>query len=373
MTTFIKSLLLTALAIAAIAIISPVALADDEPPHEYSSREELTKKFDENGDGRLDGDERRRLRDGIIKGDVAMPPAIRDRFRQDGGQETPENVTIHRDVVYGDAGERPLMLDLVLPKESSEQPRPLIVFIHGGGWRGGDKAGGVGRVLPFVASGNYAGASIGYRLSGEATWPAQIHDCKAAIRWLRANAEKYSIDPDRIGVWGSSAGGHLVNMLGCSGDVAELEGDCGSPDRSSRVTCVVSFCGPSDFLARKPVEGGRRPSAVDMLLGGAIEDNQELARRASPVTYVSKDDPPFLLVHGDADGTVPFEHAELLSEAQRKAGVDTTLVRIRGGGHGIGGQEVHKRVAAFFDNHLRDQDVEVSDEPIEYGQPKRGR
>jgi acetyl esterase/lipase len=284
-----------------------------------------------------------------------------------------DNVTIHRDVVYGDAGERPLMLDLVVPNESSESPRPLIVFIHGGGWRAGDKAGGVGRVVPFAASGNYAGASIGYRLSGEAKWPAQIHDCKAAIRWLRANAEKYNIDPNRIGVWGSSAGGHLVNMLGCSGDVADLEGDCGSPDQSSRVTCVISFCGPSDFLTRTPVEGGRRPSAVDMLFGGAIEDNQDLARTASPVTYVSKDDPPFLLVHGDADGTVPFEHAEILYEAQQKAGVDTTLVRIRGGGHGIGGQEVNDRVTAFFDKHLRDQDLDVSDEPIKADQPKRRR
>jgi dipeptidyl aminopeptidase/acylaminoacyl peptidase len=110
-----------------------------------------------------------------------------------------------------------------------------------------------------------------------------------------------------------------------------------------------------------------------MLFGGAIEDNQDLARTASPVTYVSKDDPPFLLVHGDADGTVPFEHAEILYEAQQKAGVDTTLVRIRGGGHGIGGQEVNDRVTAFFDKHLRDQDLDVSDEPIKADQPKRRR
>ena len=215
-----------------------------------------------------------------------------------------------------------------------------------------------------MATGQYVGASVGYRLSGEAIWPAQIHDCKAAIRWLRANAEKYSIDPQRIGVWGGSAGGHLVNMLGTSGDVKELEGDCGSPEQSSRVSCVVPFCGPTNFLAPKRFEGGKRPSAVDLLLGGTIEEKQDLAKQASPITYVSPDDPPFLIVHGTADRTVPFEQAEMFDDALRKAGVDVTFVKIVGGGHGIGGEAVHQRVRAFFDKHLRGQPVEVSSEPI---------
>lgn len=283
-----------------------------------------------------------------------------------------EAVTIHRDVVYGDAGARPLKLDLVLPDAPSERPRPLVVFVHGGGWRNGDKSGGVGRVLPLVATGHYAGASVGYRLSGEATWPAQIHDCKAAIRWLRANAQRYQIDPERIGVWGSSAGGHLVNMLGTSGDVRDLEGRCGSPQESSRVQCVVSFCGPTNFLAPQRFEGGRTPSAVDLLLGGDAAQRRELARQASPITHVSPDDPPFLLVHGTADNTVPFEQAEMFYEALQQQGVEATFVKLVGGSHAVGGEEVLQRVQAFFAKHLRGQDVQVSDAPILVG-PGRER
>jgi acetyl esterase/lipase len=310
----------------------------------------------------------------VLSSPAVGQPAERPAGKQKPGQRPapriPENVVVERDVVYGDAGNRPLKLDLVLPKAKSDSPRPLIVFIHGGGWRAGDKAGGVGRVIPFVATGNYVGASVGYRLSGEAVWPAQIHDCKAAIRWLRANAKKYGIDPARIGVWGGSAGGHLVNMLGTSGDVKELEGNCGSPEQSSRVSCVVPFCGPTNFLAPRRFEGGRRPSAVDLLLGGKIEEKQDLAKQASPITYVSKDDPPFLIVHGTADNTVPFEQAEMFDAALRKAGVAVTFVKIIGGGHGIGGPAVQERVTAFFEKHLRGQQVEVSSEPIQTPEPR---
>jgi len=380
----------------AVLVVAPAAGVFGQPAdsprdsQNYLSREELTKKYDRDGNGELSPVERRTMVQDIIEGRVTVPPQVRENFRkmaagfkqradqrpakpaklrpgQPPGGRIPDSVEIERDGVYGDAGGRPLKLDLVLPKEKSDRPRPVIVFIHGGGWRNGDKAGGVGRVIPFVATGDYVGASVGYRLSGEATWPAQIHDCKAAIRWLKANADKYGIDPERIGVWGSSAGGHLVNMLGTSGDVQELEGDCGSPGQSSRVCCVVPFCGPANFLAPKRFEGGRSPSAVDLLLGGKIEDKQELAKQASPITHVSKDDPPFLIVHGTADNTVPFEQAEMFYAALRKAEVDVTLVKILGGGHGIGGEEVQQRVKAFFDKHLRGQDVKVSDEPIEAG------
>jgi acetyl esterase/lipase len=157
-------------------------------------------------------------------------------------------------------------------------------------------------------------------------------------------------------------------MLGTSGDVKELEGDCGSPGLSSRVHCVVPFCGPANFLAPKRFEGGRSPSAVDLLLGGKIEDKQDLAKQASPITHVSKDDPPFLIVHGTADNTVPFQQAEMFYEALTKAGVDVTLVKVLDGSHAIGGDEVLQRVKAFFERHLRGQDVKVSDEPIEAGE-----
>lgn len=349
----------------------------------YLNREELSKRYDRDGDDVLSPEERRAMGEDIVAGRVPVPPQMRENVRKQmrapQGQ-TPrgrvpqlarhlmDRVTIQRDVVFGDAGSRPLKLDLVLPKTKSDAARPLVVFVHGGGWRSGDKAGGMGRVVPFVATGDYVGASIEYRLSGEATWPAQIHDCKAAIRWLKAHAADYHIDPERIGVWGSSAGGHLVNLLGTTGDVGPLEGACGTPDQTSRVCCVVSFCGPADFLAPQRFEGGRSPTAVDLLLGGSAADRRELAREASPITYVSADDPPFLLCHGTADSTVPFEQATVFHESLRKAGVDVTLVKIVGGGHAVGGEEVRRRVQAFFAKHLLGHEVEVSEEPIEVGE-----
>lgn len=277
----------------------------------------------------------------------------------------PEDVLVQRDVEYGKAGERVLKLDIIQPKQPSETPRPVIVFVHGGGWRGGDKSHGLGLLSRYAATGNYFCVSVGYRLSGEAIWPAQIHDCKAAIRFLKAHAKKYNIDPQKIGVWGISAGGHLVSLLGTTGDVKELEGDCGWPEQSSRVACVVDFCGPTDFVAIGKMPKGDATSAVAALLGGPIAERTEAARQASPLTYVSKDDAPVLIVHGTNDNVVPFSQAEVFHQALKNAGVEATLVRIEGGGHGIGGPEVHRRVQAFFEKQLRGQQVEVSEEPIQ--------
>jgi acetyl esterase/lipase len=365
------------LAIAALLSLSAAALPA-EPP-ERPGRGAILRKYDANGDGQLSAEERQALRKDVLEGKLDVPPEIRQRLeaqarqpesRPAAGAAQPslgalaEKVAIERDVEYGKAGQRPLVLDVVRPKAPAGKALPAVVFIHGGGWRGGDKAGGVPRVVPFAASGNFVGFSVGYRLSGEATWPAQIHDCKAAIRWIRANAEKLGVAPDRIGVWGSSAGGHLVSLLGTSGGVEALEGDCGSPGQSSRVSCVVDFCGPSDFLAIAKLTEGEAPSAVSMLLGGPFSEKQEEAKAASPVTYVSADDPPFLIVHGTDDRTVPLAQAETLYEALKKAGAKPVFVKIEGGGHGIGGPEVGRRVADFFEKHLRGQDVEISADPI---------
>lgn len=284
--------------------------------------------------------------------------------------KVPENVVLHRDIEYGRAGQRPLLLHLLLPREPRTKPLPVVVFIHGGAWRGGSRDVGISALAPLVASGHYAGVSVGYRLSQEAIWPAQIHDCKAAIRWVRAQAAKYGFDPNKIGVWGSSAGGHLVSLLGTSGDVEELEGENGSPGFSSRVQCVVDFCGPSDFLEFAKFKRTALPptaspdSPESLLLGGPVLERQEAARQASPVTYASADDPPFLIVHGTDDPLVPFSQGELLYAALKKAGAKPLLVKIEGGGHGIGGPEVSKRVRAFLDKHLRGLELEVSDEPI---------
>jgi acetyl esterase/lipase len=279
-----------------------------------------------------------------------------------------DQVIVERDVEYGRAGDRKLVLDVIRPKKPADGLLPVIVWIHGGAWRAGDKSSGIMRLAPYAASGEYFCASVGYRLSGEALWPAQIHDCKAAIRWLRANAEKLGIDPERIGVWGSSAGGHLVSLLGTSGGLEKLEGDCGSPGQSSRVTCVVDFCGPSDFVAiAKAREGAGRDAngPIELLLGGTIDQKHEEALAASPITHVSPDDPPFLMVHGTDDSTVPIDQAERLSVALKKAGVEVTFVKVQGGGHGFGGPEVDARVQTFFAKHLQGKQVEVSGAPIE--------
>jgi acetyl esterase/lipase len=278
-----------------------------------------------------------------------------------------EKIEVQADVEYGKAGERSLKLDVIKPKATSDKPRACVVWIHGGGWQNGNKTSGMQRLASLVATGDYVGVSVGYRLTDETAWPGQIHDCKAAIRWIRANAKTLGIDPAKIGVWGSSAGGHLVSMLGTSGDVKELEGSNGTPDVSSRVACVVDFCGPSDFLAM----GAEHPKLnepagpVYKLLGGPLKEKLDAAKSASPVTYVSADDPPFLIVHGTADNTVAIRQAEILYDAQKKANVNTTFVKITGGGHGIGGPKVEERVAAFFAKQLLGKDVEVSGEAIE--------
>jgi acetyl esterase/lipase len=258
-----------------------------------------------------------------------------------------------------------LRLDVYRPEAESIRPRPCVVWIHGGGWRGGSKSSGAQRLTPLVASGGYVGVSVEYRLIDVAIWPAQIHDCKAAIRYIRAQSGKLGVDPDKIGVWGASAGGHLVSLLGTSGDVKELEGEIGTTGVSSRVACVVDFCGPSDFLLSGIGASGTGDRLSIALFGGLLKDRQDAARQASPVTHVTDDDPPFLIMHGTRDNTVNIRQSERLYEAQKQAGVSTIFVKVEGGGHGFGGPEVGTRVRAFLDKHLLGEDVAVSAEPIQ--------
>ena len=192
-------------------------------------------------------------------------PAVGFSQPPPGGRDSssltlPENVRVEKDIPYARTENPRQTLDLLLPRApKGGKPLPLVVNIHGGAFRAGDKSMGVREIAGLVDDGDYAAATINYRLSGEATWPAQIHDCKAAIRWLRANAPKYGIDPDRIGVIGASAGGHLAALLGTSGGIATLEGDLGThAGVSSRVKCVVDQFGPSDLLAM-----GDYPSRID--------------------------------------------------------------------------------------------------------------
>jgi acetyl esterase/lipase len=285
---------------------------------------------------------------------------------QERARQLLEKISIKRNVEYRRAGLRALHVDVYRPKSPAVEKLPVVVWIHGGGWQGGNKLGGTGRLATLAATGKYAGVAVEYRLTDTAQWPEQIYDCKAAIRWIRANADEYGFDAEKIGVWGASAGGHLVSMLGTSGDVPQLEGDGPYADQSSRVTCVVDFCGPSNFsLFATPRGASRRAeSPITKLLGGPLDEKAEVAKQASPVTYVSADDPPFLIVHGTDDKVVPISQAESLHEKLQQAEVDVTFVKIVGGGHGIGGSEVTTRVDQFFAKHLLGEQIEVSAEPI---------
>jgi acetyl esterase/lipase len=225
----------------------------------------------------------------------------------------PPGVRALKDLEYGRAGSRALLLDLYLP-EKSDKALPLIIWIHGGAWMAGSKDS-PSPALRFTTNG-YAVAQVGYRLSQEARFPAQIHDCKAAVRWLRANAAKYNLDPNQFIAWGSPAGGHLVALLGTSGGVAELEGNSNDLKTSSRVQAVVDWFGPTDFLHIGDAESNIRHNAPDSpeskLIGSALLENKDKAAKASPITYVSKNAPPFLIMHGDKDRTGPFNQSERL-------------------------------------------------------------
>jgi len=282
-----------------------------------------------------------------------------------------EPITFELDIPYADTGNPRHRLDLYLPKNRKSDILPVIVFIHGGGWMWGDKsdADGVGRLIPFIRTGQYAGVSIGYRLSSEAQWPAQIHDCKAAIRWVRANAGKYALDADHIGVWGRSAGSHLALMLGMTGDVPGLEGDIGAHrDVSSRVAAVADFSGRVDLLASigqpKDADSASTQTPGAMLIGGPLFDNIEKARMASPITYVTANDPPVLIVHGSKDSTVPYDQAVRLDAVLRQAGVPSYFVTVKEGGHGDFGNVADGRVKDFFDRYLRGENVEISTKPL---------
>lgn len=266
-------------------------------------------------------------------------------------------------MVYVEGGHERHKLDLYLP-EKANGPMPLIIWVHGGGWQNGSKDGCPPLRGGYIERG-YAVASINYRLSGHAVFPAQIEDCKAAIRWLRAHAKEYGLDAKRFGVWGSSAGGHLVALLGTSGEVKEF--DVGAHlDQSSRVQAVCDYYGPTDFTVFVSTPGYERHATADApeakSIGGAVLENKAKAARVNPITYVSKDDPPFLIVHGDQDPTVPINQSQLLFEALKKTGVSAHFHTIHGAGHGgpgFAGQDISGMVSTFFDQRLKKGVLEI--------------
>jgi acetyl esterase/lipase len=273
--------------------------------------------------------------------------------------------TIVRDCTFARIGERALLLDLELPADAAA-PLPVVVWIYGGGWRAGDKdtRSAMDIVNNALLQRGYALARISHRRSDEAPFPAQLEDCKAAIRWLRAHAATYGLDADHLGVWGLSSGGHLAALLGTTGASGEFEDVGGNQELSSRVQAVCTFAAPFDFVQQQaaitdPAIAAMSAESINQLLGGPMADHPDRVDRANPICYITPHCPPFLILNGDHDGLVPLNQPALLADALTAAGVENTVYIIPGGDHGMGGlsaaEQAHitQLISAFFDRHLK--------------------
>lgn len=283
---------------------------------------------------------------------AAAPPAARQR------PQPPDTVDFTRDVVYGKGGGEDLTLSISRPRNADRSTRlPCIMVIHGGGWAGGNKAAHEDITWQLAQRG-YVAATIGYRLAPRHLFPAAVEDVKCAARYLRAHADKYGIDPERLGAIGFSAGGHLSMMLGVTTKEDGLEGEGGWADQSSRVQAVVSFFGPTQLDAEDIPE--RVKGILKNFIGGTAEEKADAYRKGSPITYLSPDRviAPMLLLHGTADPLVPPTQSYKMADAMGKAGVGGRVEILPGLGHGWAGKEL-KRTAdvsfAFFDEHLHHQ------------------
>jgi acetyl esterase/lipase len=288
----------------------------------------------------------------------------------------PKNFAAEYDVKYVKEGDPAQTLDIYFPEKAAEKPQPLLVWIHGGAWVAGSKS-----EMPYMGQLNrgYIVASIEYRFSQKAVFPAQIQDCQAAIRWLRGNAKKYNIDPDHIGVGGGSAGGHLAALVGTSGGKKAFEAIGEYKDQSDRVQCVHDVFGPTDFftVVKQAEEDKKVKNAFPFnkgdpyskLIGGAkLGEDKEKCDAVSPAHYVSKDNPPFLILHGDVDNLVPYAQSVELAELLTKANVPVTLQKFPGSGHGgpaFGLPGIQKLQTAFFDKYLKGVDAKIEALPDE--------
>ncbi len=270
----------------------------------------------------------------------------------------PPNVRVLKDQAYALTGGSRNVFDLYLPRADEDRPHwPLVIWIHGGGFVGGSKD--VHPPFTPLLTHGFAVAAIHYRLAHQAPFPAQIEDCKAAVRWLRRNAAAYHLDPDRIGVWGASAGGTLAALLGTAGDKKEWEaagGGPGNPPVPSRVQAVCDWFGATDFLMMAEVERNDPTGTTARLLGGPLPQTRALAVEASPFSHVSADAPPFLIMHGDKDPLVPLSQSEELRDALQRAGVPVTLDVLPGAGQGGDAFMTPARldeILAFFARYLK--------------------
>lgn len=282
----------------------------------------------------------------------------------------PPGVKMLGDISYVPNGDDSQKLDLYLPEKPAEQPLPLIVHIHGGGWMAGNKY--PCPVVGMVAKG-YAVASVEYRFSQKAKFPAQIQDCQAAIRWLRANSQQHNIDPMRVGAVGGSAGGHLSALVGTSGGKKAFAPIGGNEEQSDRVQAVCDIFGPANFSTvmqqadddknvRNIFTFNSPKDPYSHLIGVSLEGNKEKTDAVSPVHYVSKDTPPILILHGTHDALVPLAQSEEFAAALKDKGVEVWLQKLPGSGHGGGGfgkLPIVNLMQTFFDKHLKGADVKI--------------
>ncbi|MBM7784908.1 alpha/beta hydrolase [Tenggerimyces flavus] len=292
-----------------------------------------------------------------------------------------EPLTSITGIRYGRTDLPTLVLDLLGPYPLPDRPLPTVIRVTGPGWTEENRAGySVSRLgIRFLAAAGFLAGAISVRLSWQAPFPAPIHDVKAAIRWLRAHTDDYPIDPDRIGILGDSAGGHLAALAGLTSDNPDIEGDSGSPGYSSTVQAVVAISANSDFLSLDSCQSTQPPpqppirfcrdlggpvDTLSQLFGGPLAQRQDLMRLASPINHVHRDAPPYLIVHGTRDETVPFEQGEHLHRALEQAGATTTFIPIEGGYHNLRDNpdlpydsdvwdNIGEQTIEFFDHHLR--------------------
>lgn len=256
-------------------------------------------------------------------------------------------------IVFGKGGDLDLELDLAMPAEG-KGPFPAIVCIHGGGWKSGHRAE-LAPLIELFAKHRFVAVTVSYQFAPKHPFPAQVEDCKAAVRWLRANAEKYRVNPDKIGAVGFSAGGHLACMLGAANAKDGLEGNGGNPNHSSKIHAVVSFFGPTD-LTEKTWNSLIENAFFVGFLGGKFEDRKEAYRKASPIVYCNRECPPFLFFHGTNDPLVDIVHSQRMSKKLRELGVSAELVTMEGDGHGWGGEKRTRTIqqtVRFFEEKLQ--------------------
>ena len=283
--------------------------------------------------------------------------------------QLPAGIKMEKDIAYIEGGDEAQKLDIYVPETPSDKPLPLIVHIHGGGWRGGSK---FSCPVAGMALKGYAVASVEYRFSQKAVFPAQIQDCQAAIRWLRAHANQYNFDTDHLGAVGGSAGGHLSALVGTSGGKKAFSTIGGHLDQSDRVQAVIDIYGPTDFSTVvqhaaedknvKNIFAFNTPSDPYSSLIGTKLDDKSKADAVSPVHYVSKDSPPFLILHGTHDALVPYAQSVQLEAALKEKGVAVWLQTLPGSGHGgpaFGKPAVIQLMQNFFDKHLKGADVKI--------------